>query len=72
MGKTKKNKRWPDNTKTKKDTENETEIDENVKDVTKLCQSIPVFQDYDKTDDAKWLNIDANDTGYEILNTLTL
>lgn len=59
------NKLWPDITETTEDNENETETIENVEDVTKLCQSIPGFEDCDKTDTAEWLNIDANDQGYE-------
>lgn len=52
--------------------ENETEIAENVKDVAKLCQSIPSFQDCDETNAAEWLSIDANDIGCEIVDDIDI
>lgn len=62
------NKLWPENTETKEDNENERETTNHIKDVTKLCQSISGFKNCDETDAAEWLNIDANDQGYEIFN----
>lgn len=62
------NKLWPEDSGTQEHNENETATADNVKDVTELCQSIPGFQDCDETDAVEWLNIDANDQGYEIFN----